>query len=191
MVVNGKEFCYNIEAYKKAYEEAEAAEQRAREEIARKAREAQEKAAREAAAKNSSGTTVTTTSSSSGLIWPTGSRSVSSQYGWRMHPIFKTRKFHSGIDIDAPMGSTVVAAASGTVITAAYDSGYGYYVVVSHANGLSTLYAHNSSLSVKVGQKVSQGQQVAISGSTGFSTGPHLHFEVLKNGATTNPLSYY
>ena len=168
----------DIDAYKKAYAEAEAAEQRARAE-----------AARAAANQSSSGATVSP--SAAGFIWPApGNTRITSEYGWRIHPTMGVNKFHSGIDIATPSGVPIVAAAAGTVVTATYNTGYGYYVVVSHGNGLSTLYAHHSSISVSVGQKVSQGQQLALSGSTGFSTGPHLHFEVLVNGSTVNPISY-
>lgn len=115
--------------------------------------------------------------------WPVpGWTRVSSNYGWRVCP-FHGNEFHTGIDIPAGYGEAVVAAASGTVISACYQGSYGNAVLISHGGGLYTLYAHNSSLIVYPGQKVSKGQQIARIGSTGSSTGNHLHFEV-RNGAS-------
>jgi murein DD-endopeptidase MepM/ murein hydrolase activator NlpD len=115
--------------------------------------------------------------------WPVpGWSRVSSDYGWRVCP-FHGNEFHTGIDIPAGYGEAVVAAASGTVISACYQGSYGNAVLISHGGGLYTLYAHNSSLIVYAGQKVSKGQQIARIGSTGSSTGNHLHFEV-RNGAS-------
>jgi len=122
------------------------------------------------------------------LMWPT-SGPVTSHFGVRKHPVFGDMRQHSGIDIGAPHGATVVAADSGTVITSTYNSSYGNYVVISHGNGITTLYAHLSSRSVSVGTSVSKGQQVGLVGSTGISTGPHLHFEVSVNGSRVNPLT--
>ena len=117
------------------------------------------------------------------FTWPVpGWTRVSSDYGWRVCP-FHGNEFHTGIDIPAGYGEPVVAAASGTVISAAYQGGYGNAVLISHGGGIYTLYAHNSSLTVYAGQTVSKGQQVARIGSTGSSTGNHLHFEV-RNGAS-------
>ena len=166
----------DIAAFRKAYEEAEEIQRRAREEAARRA--------------NQLGGAVTYTGGK--LQWPSpGYTTVTSPYGWRLHPVLGVNKFHSGIDIAVPMGAPIVAAEAGTVVTSSYDKGYGNYVVISHGGGMTTLYAHNSKVLVSVGQQVSRGQQIAACGSTGMSTGPHCHFEVLKNGATTNPLSYY
>ena len=105
---------------------------------------------------------------------------------------FGTRRsgYHTGLDIAVPMRTQVMAADGGTVTASGWGGGYGYYVKISHGNGLETLYAHNSTLVVKKGQKVSKGQLIAYSGSTGNSTGPHVHFEVRKNGAFQNPLNY-
>ncbi len=115
--------------------------------------------------------------------WPVpGWTRVSSDYGWRVCP-FHGNEFHTGIDIPAGYGESVIAAASGTVISACYQGSYGNAVLISHGGGLYTLYAHNSSLIVYAGQKVSKGQQIARIGSTGSSTGNHLHFEV-RNGAS-------
>ncbi len=167
------------EEYKKAYEKAEADEQKIQKEL-------QAQAAREAA--NGTQTKYTGTGR---FVWPCPASSrITSQYGYRIHPVYKTKKFHAGIDIGAGYGSNIVAAESGTVTTATYGSGYGKYVVVNHGSGITTLYAHCSSLLVNVGDKVSRGQVIAKVGSTGVSTGNHLHFEVRINGSTTDPLSY-
>ena len=138
-----------------------------------------------------------TISYSSGLIWPTrGAYNLSSRYGYR-NPRISGWSFHGGVDIvHAGGGSTgipVVAAASGTVIAAVSGySGYGHTVLIDHGNGLQTRYAHMypGSITVRVGQRVYQGQQIGRIGSTGNVTGPHLHFEVIKNGSKVNPLSY-
>lgn len=97
---------------------------------------------------------------------------------------------HAGIDISAPNGTPIVAAASGTVYSAGWLGGYGNAVVIVHSGGLSTLYAHQSSLAVSSGSSVSQGQTIGYVGSTGFSTGNHLHFEVRLNGSPVDPLGY-
>ncbi|MDD3570484.1 MAG: M23 family metallopeptidase [Lachnospiraceae bacterium] len=99
-------------------------------------------------------------------------------------------EFHTGYDIPAPYGSNIVAAEAGTVITASYVRGYGYTVIINHGNGLTTLYGHNSSLVVSVGQTVTRGQVIAKAGSTGNSTGNHCHFEVRVNGSHVSPKGY-
>ncbi len=125
------------------------------------------------------------------ILWPVPSDGrITSPYGYRIHPITGVKTFHKGIDIPANSGANIVAAESGKVITAAYLNGYGNTVIIDHGKGMSTLYAHNSSLQVKSGQEVTKGDVVALAGSTGFSTGPHLHFEVRINGATVDPKQY-
>ena len=120
---------------------------------------------------------------SSGLIWPV-SGPITSPFGMRWGSL------HPGIDIGAGMGTPIQAAASGRVIVAAYSGGYGNLVVIDHGNGLATAYAHQSQLAVSVGEQVAQGQVIGYVGSTGFSTGPHLHFEVRVNGSPVDPMGY-
>ena len=125
------------------------------------------------------------TSGTGQLGWPVRG-SISSGFGWRSFG-----DFHTGIDIPVPTGTPVHAADSGTVLLTGWmPSGYGNYLTIYHGNDISTLYAHNSSLAVSQGQSVSKGQVVAYSGSTGWSTGPHCHFEVRINGKPVNPLGY-
>ncbi|BBD58778.1 peptidase M23B [Nostoc sp. HK-01] len=115
---------------------------------------------------------------------------TSSRFGWRVHPILGYRRFHAGLDFAASYGSTIRAADSGTVIFAGWYGGYGRAVIIDHGNGLTTLYGHTSELFVSEGQGVQRGQAIAAVGSTGFSTGPHLHFEVRRHGTPVNPADY-
>lgn len=127
------------------------------------------------------------------MIWPApGFNHISSYFGTRPHPVTGEKKSHRGIDISGGgiSGQNAVAADGGTVIISQYSSSYGNYVVIDHGGGLTTTYAHGSKRLVSVGQKVSRGQAVIKIGSTGISTGPHLHFEVRKNGTAVNPLGY-
>lgn len=128
-------------------------------------------------------------SGSGALIWPVNGV-VTSPYGYRTHPIFGTTIYHSGIDIGVDYGTPVHAADGGVVVEAGWISGYGYAVIIDHGNGLSTLYGHNQELAVSEGQSVSQGQVIAYAGSTGNSTGPHVHFEVRANGDPVDPSAY-
>ncbi len=123
------------------------------------------------------------------LIWPVNGR-ISSSFGWRTHPIKKTRLFHNGLDIAVPTGTSVKAAASGEVVHSGWMNGFGYTVIIDHGRGVETLYAHNSRVTVAEGSMVNKGQQVAVSGNTGLSTGPHLHFGVLRNEKPLNPRNY-
>jgi murein DD-endopeptidase MepM/ murein hydrolase activator NlpD len=126
------------------------------------------------------------------LTWPVpASNIVTSKFGRRYHPVYKEYRMHYGVDIGAPQGVSIVAADRGTVITAKYSSSYGNYIVVSHGNGMTTLYAHMSAMLVKVGATVEKGQAIGKCGSTGASTGPHLHFEVTLNGTRVDPLKYF
>lgn len=129
--------------------------------------------------------------SSGRFQWPAAGR-LSSGYGWRVHPISGKRKLHKGLDIANATGSPIRAAAAGTVTHASggWNGGYGTSIKINHGDGYVTHYAHLSSLSVRVGQKVSAGQTIGSMGSTGSSTGPHLHFEVIKGGSHVNPLDH-
>lgn len=128
-----------------------------------------------------------------GFLTPVQGR-LSSPFGWRIHPKFKSRKFHNGIDIAAPMGTPIKAANAGKVIFSGWYGGYGRVVILDHGqvNGVptTTLYAHMSRQKVVVGQSVVRGQTIGLVGSTGYSTGPHLHFEVRINGKPQNPQNY-
>ncbi|MFZ5989167.1 MAG: murein hydrolase activator EnvC family protein [Bacillota bacterium] len=125
------------------------------------------------------------------MIWPVPSSTrVSSYFGNRLHPILKRYKMHTGIDISAKSGASIVAANKGTVIMTGWQGGYGYTVVIDHGGGITTLYAHCSKIIAKKNDVVKAGETIAKIGSTGLSTGPHLHFEVRKNGSPTNPLNY-
>ena len=116
---------------------------------------------------------------------------VTSEFGYRRDPFTGERRGHTGMDLAVPTGTSVRAALPGTVTVSTYNQGgYGYYVMIDHGSGLSTLYGHNSQLLARVGQTVEAGDVIALSGSTGRSTGPHLHFEVRINGERTNPRSY-
>ena len=116
---------------------------------------------------------------------------VTSEFGNRRDPFTGERRGHTGMDLAVPTGTSVRAALPGTVTVSTYNrGGYGYYVMIDHGSGLSTLYGHNSQLLARVGQTVEAGDVIALSGSTGRSTGPHLHFEVRINGERTNPRSY-
>lgn len=125
-------------------------------------------------------------------IWPLPGYSPGSAYGWRIHPIWGDRRFHAGEDIGAPSGTPILAADSGLVtVIPDNGNGYGNYIMINHGGGRVTLYAHMSGFAVSNGATVTQGQTIGYVGSTGNSTGPHLHFEVRVNGATTDPKSYF
>ena len=173
-IING--ITADIEQYKAALAAQEKAEAAAREEIRRLTEP----------------TAASTTFVGGTFAWPSVTSYITSPYGTRVHPVTKTVKTHSGVDIGAGMGTNIFAAADGKVIVSGWNSGgYGNYVVIDHGGGVTTLYAHCSSLLVSSGQSVTKGQVIAKVGSTGMSTGPHLHFEVLKNGSHTNPMAYF
>ena len=125
------------------------------------------------------------------FLWPIpGYTTITSPFGMRFHPILHYYRSHNGIDIGARMGASVIAANSGTVITASYVGSYGNVVMIDHGGGIRTHYAHGSEILVKVGQVVQKGEIIMKAGSTGLSTGPHLHFEIKVNGKFVNPLPY-
>ncbi len=121
-----------------------------------------------------------------GLSWPV-SGTITSPFGWRHSPFGSGLEFHQGLDIGAPMGATITAAAGGTVINAGWYGGYGNYILIDHGGGISTGYGHCSQIFVANGQQVQKGQAIGAVGSTGASTGPHLHFEVRINGKPVDP----
>lgn len=199
----------DIEAYKEAYEANEALEsevqekidkkvaelqaQKAAEEAARRAWEESQRKLKEQQAKAASGGGGGGGVSGGYYSWPVPSCTyITSKFGYRVHPIFGTTKYHSGVDIAAGYGATIQAAAGGTVSIAEKSDSYGYYCVIYHSNGTTTLYAHmNEMPCVSVGSTVSAGQVIGYVGSTGWSTGPHCHFEIRVNGSCVDPLSYF
>lgn len=184
-----------IAAAQKEYEAQVAAEKAAAEKAAAE-KAAAEKAAQEAANKNNNSSSNSNSSSSSSgsgrisMVWPCASTRVTSGFGKRNSPTAGASTYHKGIDIGASTGTAIYAAASGTVTEAGYSSSRGNYVVIYHSNGVSTAYMHCSALYVSSGDKVSQGQTIAAVGSTGISTGPHLHFSVIEDGTYVNPRNY-
>ncbi|MBQ3118512.1 MAG: peptidoglycan DD-metalloendopeptidase family protein [Clostridia bacterium] len=165
----------DIEKYKQVYEEARR----------------QEEALKKSIAGSLSTSSNSTYTGNGQFCWPAPSYTrISSPYGWRLHPIYKTNKFHSGVDLAAPGGSNILAAESGTVKFSGWNGGYGNCLIIDHGGGITTLYGHASKLCVSKGQYVSKGEVVAKVGTTGNSTGNHLHFEVLINGKTTDPMTY-
>lgn len=125
------------------------------------------------------------------MAWPVpGYTRITSQFGMRLHPILHVYKLHTGIDIGAPMRANFIAASDGIVIKAGYNIAYGNMVIIDHGGGVSTLYAHGDEILVKVGQSVKRGDIILKVGSTGYSTGPHAHFEVRINGEYVQPLNF-
>ncbi len=125
------------------------------------------------------------------MAWPVpGYTRISSQFGMRTHPITGVYKLHTGVDIVAPIGANFIAANDGIVVKAEYNAAYGNMVIIDHGGGISTLYAHGSEILVEVGQTVFKGTAILKVGSTGYSTGPHAHFEVRVNGEYVQPLDY-
>ena len=118
-------------------------------------------------------------------------RRMASGFGYRIHPIYKTRKLHTGMDFSAPVGTDIYATGNGKVVEATYDRGYGYHVIIDHGFGYKTLYGHMSKIQVKPGQMIKRGEVIGLVGNTGTSTAPHLHYEVIKNGNKINPVNFY
>ena len=169
-------------AAEQAYNELEASSQHISDMLKARANAA-------AAANTDSDTSAPAPSGSGIFIWPVNGP-ITSPFGYRIHPVLGRRIFHSGIDIGVDYGTPVHAAAAGVVVEADWMGGYGNAVLIDHGNGLSTIYGHNTSLTVSAGQTVSQGQLIAYSGATGMATGPHVHFEVRLNGTPVNPMNY-
>ncbi len=158
-------------------------EAEAKAEAARKAAAAQAQAAKRAQAPQVKYNGV--------FAWPvSGYTRINDEYGYRKNPISGKGELHTGLDIQASTGTNIFAAADGVVITARYMNGYGNTVIIDHGGGISTLYGHNSKLVVSAGQEVKKGQVISKAGSTGYSTGPHLHFEVRQNGVAISPWTY-
>ncbi|MEF3317755.1 murein hydrolase activator EnvC family protein [Peptoniphilus grossensis] len=186
----------NLDLYKAEFEKAQANWDSLDAEIVRlqkqisEQKKAEEAAARRATRVHSNITVSSGPRNGQSYTWPLpGHYSISSPFGYRVHPILGYSKFHSGVDIPAPSGTPIVAAKSGTVIMSQLMSGYGNVVMVDHGDTV-TVYAHCSALNVGVGESVKAGDVIAFVGSTGLSTGAHLHFEVRVNGSPVNPLGY-
>lgn len=173
------------QAKKRAVLEAEAAEEQLQSEI---------RAALQAAA-SSSGSQSSDVIDTGDFRWPLDSkyRNITSEFGYRVHPTTGVYKLHTGVDIASSgiNGSSIYAAKGGTVMKAGYNRGYGNYVLINHGDGYATLYGHASSLCVSAGQVVEKGTVLGYVGSTGYSTGPHLHFEIIKDGDYVDPISYF
>lgn len=186
----------NLTELYKANEEAEAA---ARAEAMKKQREYEAQLSKEQAAalasqnKNNvagSGSSGNVTPGTSGFSRPLDYLTVTCAYGWRIHPIYGDRRFHTGVDFGMAQGSPIYAIAAGTVTSAYYNTANGYMVTIAHGNGYGSLYGHMTHYTVSAGDSVSQGEIIGYVGSTGWSTGPHLHFEIHVNGNTVNPMDY-
>lgn len=181
----------NISDYQDQYDEMEAEEKKTQQEIDSLIAELQKQQEEaEAARPSGNGSTGSATGTGS-FIWPSTSNYITSLFGTRFHPIFHVYKSHNGVDIGASYGTPVYAADGGTVVTSVYSSSYGNYIVINHGNGMTTLYAHMSQRVVSAGDTVSQGEVIGYVGSTGNSTGPHLHFEMTSGGSRINPLDYF
>lgn len=187
-------------AAEKAAAEKAAAEKAAAEQAAKAAQAAAQK--QQSSGSSASGSSSSsgsqssqTTASASGFFWPiASSHRVTSPFGWRTHPITGRRNLHGGIDIAAPNGTPIMASKAGVVVISQYGSSYGNYVVISHPDGTRTLYAHMSQRNVSAGDTVRQGQTVGLVGSTGSSTGNHLHFETWTGSSSSsrvNPMQFF
>ena len=170
------------------YQQAVAAEEKARREAAAAAA-ARENGASGGGSSSSSGA-YSSTVSRYGFQWPCTARGITCRFGPRVHPITGAYSNHSGMDIGASYGSPIYACASGTVTTATFGTAYGNYVTINHGNGFSTLYGHMTRYTVRAGQYVTRGEIIGYVGSTGWSTGPHLHLTMYYNGSLVDPLNY-
>lgn len=143
-------------------------------------------------ATSNTGGTAGSSNVTNGITWlkPCSYTRVSSPYGWRTHPVYGDQRFHHGVDLSAASGTPIVATRSGKVTIATYSSSAGYYVNIDHGDGFMSRYLHMTHYIVAPGQQVTAGQTIGYVGSTGVSTGPHLHFSVYFNGASVNPASY-
>lgn len=186
------EISSNADKLKQLIAEAEAAEARRKEAEATAAAQAAQAAAAASSGTSSSGNTSSNASATGtgSLTHPVPGAAITSGFGGRVAPTAGATTGHDGIDYGAGYGAAVYAADSGTVITAQYNSARGNYIVINHGNGMQTWYQHLSSMNVTVGQTVARGQMIGNVGTTGISTGPHLHFEVHVNGVPVNPLNY-
>ena len=124
------------------------------------------------------------------FIYPLKGSRLSSPFGWRDDPFTGVRTYHAAIDLSAPLGTSIKAAMDGKISALGYNGTYGNYIIISHSGGLQTMYAHMNTTAVKKGDQVNQGALIGTVGSTGYSTGPHLHFAVFKNGRAVNPLDF-
>lgn len=166
----------------------------------RKRKEEEERRRQEEALKNqlaqgntgNAGNSDTSTAVPSNATWlkPCSYVRVSSPYGWRIHPVYGDLRFHKGVDLSASSGTPIYATRAGTVTRATYDSSSGYYVSINHGDGFSSSYLHMTHFVVSANQKVKAGQLIGYVGSTGTSTGPHLHFSIYYNGTSQNPAAY-
>ena len=176
----------NQAVFEQAYAENEAREEELATEIEEMIAEL-DRIAQEQAAASGGGTIVSTGT----YIWPADALYVTSPFGTRYHPILLEYRPHYGIDIGASYGTNIYAADSGVVVTSTYDSSYGYYIMISHGDGRYTLYAHMSQLIAAEGDYVTQGEVIGLVGSTGWSTGPHVHFEIYEDGVRIDPLQFF
>lgn len=186
-----------IAAAEKAYNDEIARlkeEERKREEERRRREEEERRKAEEALKQQqaAAGGVAPPSSVTNGVTWvmPCSYKYLSSPYGWRIHPVYGYRKFHSGVDLAAPSGNPIYASRSGRVTIATYSDSAGYYVTLNHGDGFSTSYLHMTHYVVAPGDYVAAGQVIGYIGSTGVSTGPHLHFSIYYNGNTLNPADY-
>ena len=184
----------SIAASEKAYNEAKAREEEEerRRQEALQQQQNQNSGSNNPGSDNSGSNDSGSNKPSSNENWgqPCSYRRVSSAYGWRVHPITGKNSFHNGVDLPNSQGTPIYAVRSGTVTTTTYSSVYGYYVTINHGDGFSSMYAHLTHYVVSSGQHVSKGQVIGYMGSTGWSTGPHLHFTIYYNGSTVNPMNY-